>query len=180
MKKFGFIFLIVIISIVSGCQKDVSNDELAKAQVEVSTLAASFKIPTLEGYEVSFVQHKFPPKDKQGEFIGNNQEVLVTYTKNKGNLDKLSDEQKSSDEKEILYGPYQGDTLIEITHSNIQADLNDADMIEISGEQVQKIENDKYTFLVFNVAKGSITMNFNNLDEDTIQRIAQQIVNENK
>ncbi|WP_234541964.1 hypothetical protein, partial [Paenibacillus pseudetheri] len=110
----------------------------------------------------------------------NNQEVLVTYTKNKGNLDKLSDEQKSSDEKEILYGPYQGDTLIEITHSNIQADLNDADMIEISGEQVQKIENDKYTFLVFNVAKGSITMNFNNLDEDTIQRIAQQIVNENK
>ncbi|WP_234541967.1 hypothetical protein, partial [Paenibacillus pseudetheri] len=110
MKKFGFIFLIVIISIVSGCQKDVSNDELAKAQVEVSTLAASFKIPTLEGYEVSFVQHKFPPKDKQGEFIGNNQEVLVTYTKNKGNLDKLSDEQKSSDEKEILYGPYQGDT----------------------------------------------------------------------
>lgn len=180
MKKFGFILFITFIFIVSGCQKDGSNDELAKARKEVSALAASFKIPTLEGYEVSFAQHKSPPKDKQGKLIGNNQEVLVTYTKNKGNLDKLSDDQKSSDQKEILYGPYQGDTLIEITYSNFQADLNDADVIDISGEQILKFENDKYTFLVFNVDNGSISMNFNNLDEDSIQRIAQQIVDENK
>lgn len=53
-------------------------------------------------------------------------------------------------------------------------------MIEISDEQVLKFEKDKYTFLIFNVDNGSISMNFNNLDEDTIQRIAQQIVDENK
>lgn len=108
--------------------------------MQVSALGSSFSIPPLDGYEVSYVQHKFPPKDKQGNFIGDNQEVLVTYTKNKGKLEKLTKEQKASNEREIIYGPYQGETLIEITYSNNQVDLNDADFIDISGNQVQKIK----------------------------------------
>lgn len=85
MNKFGYIFFIAaIIFLISGCQKDGSNDEIAKAQAQVSALASSFSIPTLDGYEVSYIQHKFPPKDKEGNFIGDNQEVLVTYTKTKG------------------------------------------------------------------------------------------------
>jgi len=58
--------------------------------------------------------------------------------------------------------------------------LNDADIIGISGNQVQKIKKDDYTFLAFNASKGSITLKFNSLDEDTILSIAQQVVNENK
>ncbi|MEK3659126.1 hypothetical protein NSQ29_06155 [Paenibacillus sp. FSL F4-0236] len=181
MNKSGFIFFIAaIIFLISGCQKAGFNDELAKAQVQVSALGSSFSIPTLDGYEVSYIQHKFPSKDKQGNFIGDNQEVLVTYTKNKGKLEKLTKEQKASNEREIIYGPYQGETLIEITYSNNQVDLNDADIIGISGNQVQKIKKDDYTFLAFNASKGSITLKFNSLDEDTILSIAQQVVNENK
>ncbi|WP_201004130.1 hypothetical protein [Paenibacillus glycanilyticus] len=179
MNKYGFIFFLAVIFLLSGCQKDGSNNDLSKAQENVSAIASSFNIPTLDGYEVSSIQHKFPPRDKQGNFIGDNHEVLITYTKNKGKLEKLSDEQKSNEE-EILYGPYQGNTFIEITYSNIQTNLDKADIIEINGEQVQKLKNDKYTFLVFNIAKGSITMNFNDLDEDKIQSIAQQVVNDNK
>lgn len=60
MNKSGFLFFIAaIIFLISGCQKAGSNDELAKAQVQVSALGSSFSIPTLDGYEVSYVQHKF-------------------------------------------------------------------------------------------------------------------------
>ncbi|AIQ35814.1 hypothetical protein R50345_14980 [Paenibacillus sp. FSL R5-0345] len=181
MNKFGYIFFIAaIIFLISGCQKDGSNDEIAKAQAQVSALASSFSIPTLDGYEVSYIQHKFPPKDKEGNFIGDNQEVLVTYTKNKGKLEMLTKEQKASNEREIIYGPFQGETLIEITYTNTQVDLNDADIIDVSGNQVQKIKNSDYTFLVFNASKGSITLKFNSLDEDTILSTAQQVFNENK
>ncbi|OMD42273.1 hypothetical protein [Paenibacillus odorifer] len=181
MNKFGYIFFIAaIIFLISGCQKDGSNDEIAKAQAQVSALASSFSIPTLDGYEVSYIQHKFPPKDKEGNFIGDNQEVLVTYTKNKGKLEMLTKEQKASNEREIIYGPFQGETLIEITYTNRKVDLNDADIIDVSGNQVQKIKNSNYTFLAFNASKGSITLKFNSLDEDTILSIAQQVVNENK
>ncbi|WP_375102912.1 hypothetical protein [Paenibacillus sp. RS8] len=181
MNKFGYIFFIAaIIFLISGCQKDGSNDELAKAQAQVSALASSFSIPTLDGYEVSYIQHKFPPKDKEGNFIGDNQEVLVTYTKNKGKLEMLTKEQKASNEREIIYGPFQGETLIEIAYTNTQVDLNDADIIDVSGNQVQKIKNSNYTFLAFNASKGSITLKYNSLDEETILSIAQQVVNENK
>lgn len=181
MNKFGYIFFIAaIIFLISGCQKDGSNDEIAKAQAQVSALASSFSIPTLDGYEVSYIQHKFPPKDKEGNFIGDNQEVLVTYTKNKGKLEMLTKEQKASNEREIIYGPFQGETLIEIAYTSTQVDLNDADIIDVSGNQVQKIKNSIYTFLAFNASKGSITLKYNSLDEDTILSIAQQVVNENK
>ncbi|WP_209445674.1 hypothetical protein [Paenibacillus etheri] len=58
--------------------------------------------------------------------------------------------------------------------------MNNADIIDISGNQVQKIKNSDYTFLAFNVSKGSITLKFNSLDEDSILSIAQQVVNEIK
>lgn len=92
----------------------------------------------------------------------------------------LTKEQKASNEREIIYGPFQGETLIEITYTNTQVDLNEADIIDVSGNQVQKIKNSDYTFLVFNTSKGSFTLKFNSLDEDTILSIAQQVVNENK
>ncbi|GLX68054.1 hypothetical protein [Paenibacillus glycanilyticus] len=179
MNKFGLVCFTAIVLLLSGCQGKSSNDELSKAEKNVDQLAASFKISKLDGYEVSSVQHTFPPKDKEGNFIGNNQEVLITYTDHIGKLEKVTKEQQTSDEREFLYGPYQGESVIEITHSNMQNNLDGAEMIEISGTQVQKVISSEHTFEVFNVANGSITMNFNGMDEDRIQSIAQQIINEN-
>ncbi|SFD79204.1 hypothetical protein SAMN05216378_1443 [Paenibacillus catalpae] len=183
MNKYGFIFFIAILLLISGCQKNDSNDELVKAQNNVNVIASSFKIPTLDGYEVSSIRHIFPPKDKQGIFIGDKQDVIVTYTKNKGKMEKTSNEQneqKVSPETEVLYGPYQGDTIIEITHSNLQNDLDNSGTIVVAEELVKRAKVGEHTFLVFNTAKGSITMNFNNLDDDNSLSIAQQVIKENK
>lgn len=181
MKKLGIMLIFVCILGTTGCQihHSDSDNELLKAQAEVDKSDLDFKIPKLNGYEVSYVQHEYPPKDEQGSTIGNSQEVLVTYTKNKGKLTKLTQEQKANDDREIWYGPYEGDTLIEISYRNIPSDLDNSDIVQIGGEQVQKAQIGKHTFLLFNSGKGSITMNYNNLDEAEISRVAQQVIDQN-
>jgi hypothetical protein len=179
MKKIGFILFLAIVLIISGCQKNSSKDELSEAQKNVDKIASSFKIPTIDGYEVGFVQHVFPPKDEDGKFIGDNQQVVITYTKNKGKLEKLTDEEKGDNNRKILYGPYQGDTAIKITHSNVPSEL-DSETITVGTELVQRAKVGEHTLLVYNTAKGSISMDFNNFDDDTILSIAKQIINENK
>ncbi|MCK9859274.1 hypothetical protein [Paenibacillus sp. ATY16] len=179
MKKFGIIFFLAIVLLISGCQKNSSKDELAEAQKNVDQIASSFKIPKIDGYEISSVQHVLPPKDEQGKFIGDNQKVVIAYTKNKGKLEKLSDDEKGNNERKILYGPYQGDTSILITHSNLPEELDNG-MITIGTELVERAKVGKHTLLIYNTTKGSITMDFNNFDDDTLLTIAEPIINENK
>ncbi|MGO4106284.1 hypothetical protein AB4Y93_01155 [Paenibacillus sp. YAF4_2] len=180
IKRLGLMLFLVAILLATGCQSNNSNNELDEAQKKIDKSNLAFEIPKLDGYEVSYVHHVFPPQDKQGNVLGNKQEVFITYTDNKGKLNKLTNEQKGNDEREILYGPYQGDTKIELTYSTIQSNLEKSEMVEMDGEKVQRVKIGEHTFFLFNGDKGSITMNYSNLDEATMTSITQQVIKESK
>lgn len=171
------LFLLTLL-IATGCQSNNSNNGLDQAQEKIDKSNLAFKIPKIDGYEVSYVHLESPPKDKQGNTFGDNKEVFITYTNNKGSLNKLTKEQKVNDEREILYGPYQGDTKIELTFSTIPSDLDKSEMVDFDGKKVQRAENGEHTFVLFSGDKGSIIMNYNKLDEATITRITQQVIKE--
>lgn len=180
MRKLGLLLFLVSFGLTTGCSADNSNHDLLNVQKEIDQSNLAFHIPIIDGYEVSYVQHAYPPKDPQGNAIGSGQEVLVTYTNHKGQLNKLTAEQKVNNDREILYGPYQGYTLIEITYSNMTGDLDKSELVEMDGEQVQRLAVGEHTFLLFNSGHGSITMNYNNLDEAAVSRLTKTIIEEVK
>ncbi|WP_201004312.1 hypothetical protein [Paenibacillus glycanilyticus] len=177
MKKLGMLFCVCLL-LLTGCQS--SNDGLAKAQEKIDQSNLSFKIPKLDGYEVNYVQLVGPPKDEQGKAIGDKQEVLVAYTNHKGKLIKPADEQKANKDRDILYGPYQGETFITITYSNFKSDLDNSQETIIGGEQVRRAAAGERTLLVFNGGEGSITLEYNKLDEAAITKLTEQVIKENK
>ncbi|MCK9858857.1 hypothetical protein [Paenibacillus sp. ATY16] len=177
MKKLGMLFCVCLL-LLTGCQS--SNDGLAKAQEKIDQSNLSFKIPKLDGYEVNYVQLVGPPKDEQGNAMGDKQEVLVTYTDHKGKLMKPAEEQKADKERDILYGPYQGETFITITYSSFESDLDNSQDIVIDGEQVQKAVAGERTLLLFNGEEGSIMLEYNKLDQAAITQLTEQVIKENK
>ncbi|ACT00442.1 hypothetical protein [Paenibacillus sp. JDR-2] len=176
MKKLGMLFCVCLL-LLYGCRS--SDNGLANAQEKIEQSNLSFKIPKLDGYEVIYVQRVGPPKDEQGKAIGDKQEVLVAYANHKGKLVKPAGEQKAN--KDILYGPYQGETLIAITYSNYGSELDNSQVIIIGGEQVQRaVAAGERTLLVFNGEEGSITLEYNKLDEAAITSLTEQVIKENK
>ncbi|NIK67079.1 hypothetical protein [Paenibacillus sp. BK720] len=133
MKKLGMFFCACLL-LLAGCQSSANG--LARAQEKIEQSNLTFKIPKLNGYEATYVQHVSPPMDEKGNAIGDKHEILVAYTNHKGKLVKLADEQKAN--KDILYGPYQGETFITITYNSFESDLDDSQDIVIDGEQVQR------------------------------------------
>ncbi|QAY68061.1 hypothetical protein [Paenibacillus protaetiae] len=176
MKKLSLLFFLVWMVLAAGCQNQNSDKQLVTAQNLIDNASLNFQIPKLDGYDVSSVQLTYPPKENQGAAGGNHLDVLVAYTANKGELIQPANEQNTSGEKQFLYGPYEGNTAIEITYSNRTSDLDSSETIDIGGNKLQKAITGGHTFLLFHNGNGSILMNYNHLDDETISKITAEIV----
>ncbi|MBQ4897648.1 hypothetical protein KB559_02185 [Paenibacillus sp. Marseille-P2973] len=103
MRRSLFIFLTLFTIFLSGCNS--SDRSLADVVRDIRKTIPNFTIPTLHGYEVNAVFDVSLPQSDTSAFI-------INYTERKGK--KLKSEFGPEDSIQALYGPYEGDGLLDI------------------------------------------------------------------
>ncbi|MEK5477194.1 hypothetical protein NYE70_09580 [Paenibacillus sp. FSL R5-0407] len=103
MRKSLFIFFTLFTVFLSACNP--SDRSLAEVVRDIRETIPNFTIPVLDGYEVNSVFDISLPQSDTSAFI-------INYTERKGK--KLKSEFGPEDSIQALYGPYEGDGLLEI------------------------------------------------------------------
>lgn len=112
----------------SGC---VANDGLpASVEKEMEQyLDMDVVIPEIDGLSIVFAEVTFPPIINN-QPVGNGYQANIAYATEKGNLIKLSEDQKKRieqmGERKYLYGPYEGQQPIRLEIWNMNNHIHDA------------------------------------------------------
>jgi hypothetical protein len=179
-RLFGIIMLLTLIAC-SNQSESAFTDDIQKKINEHIGMDVSF--PKVSDYRVNFISLEYPPRSN-GEPIGDRNVVIISYADELGEKLETNPEDK---QKEFLYGPYEGRSIINVTVSNDKNSMSNSSEKEISGVSVEyreKKQNNSHFFLSsFNVKDGSFQLAFQ-IDKSFTKEDAwdyvEEIVKENK
>jgi hypothetical protein len=160
------LMIIVFVFILSGCGPP-STDTGGVQGLDASIMD---EIKNEFGLNVYFPTHeKYPITTvyiQSDEPISNRKEVNVTYSETKGELTMDDELKKSWEEKlnaEMLYGEYEGTTVIKLIYSNYSTgydgDIKEIDGIEVKYKKLDRGEREIFN-VVFNTESGSYLLIF--------------------
>lgn len=118
---------------------------------EIRQYGIDAEIPEIDGLVPIYVHVHFPLVDGNGNSIGDHSALVITYSEKKGANVGIPDEEKETADRKILYGPYDGEKVMDMTISNAENHLEGAEDLSMSdGTKIEfKQSNDRVLF-VFN------------------------------
>ncbi|MEK5475720.1 hypothetical protein NYE70_02095 [Paenibacillus sp. FSL R5-0407] len=170
--------LLMMLIVIVGCSK--KTDSLIKAQEKINNTGIHFNLPTFPNYSISYIHILHPPRDKSGQNMGSKVEVLVTYTDQLGALEEV-DLRGSDHEREIVYGPYKGETIIEVTLTNTMVGMEGSEQIKLNDQLIHVAQPDKDTRVyLYNSEKNALTMTVdaNQITDEEAKDYFRRIISE--
>lgn len=138
MVKRKLIFvLLAILLVAAGCG---STDELGEVEKEIKDkVDKNAVMPEVSGMEVGYVYLENPPM-LNGEPLGDTYKANISYGREIGELDPLwVDNIEALEEQQnikILYGPYEGDKVLDLHIAPGVMQQGSFEIREIAGEEV--------------------------------------------
>ncbi|WP_349407839.1 hypothetical protein [Pseudalkalibacillus sp. SCS-8] len=178
------IFIVSCIMLLAGCTISSTNGlpEDIKEEME-EHVGFNVSLPEDTDYEVSYVDIQFPP-EVNGKANGSRHVADIAFSENIGKKKDLPS--TSNEDQKVLYGPYEGDSVITLTISNMPNQMSDAKEKKIKHVTVEYAEANKngsdFLFISFNTDKGSFFTTFHlseELTEEDAWSFIQKLVDQN-
>ncbi|MFF2484258.1 hypothetical protein [Paenibacillus sp. NPDC058071] len=136
-KYIGLLFIMLTLV---GCTS--KNDILENVSQEIKNYGISAEVPQVDDLAVNFV-YVLPSPTATGDV----NTVVISYTERKGELLKPNSNQNES-KKKVLYGPFEGDSIFNLSISNVENSLDNASSTTVADLKMEyTVTNDRLILL---------------------------------
>ncbi|RED75746.1 hypothetical protein [Cohnella phaseoli] len=167
VKYFGLIFMMMML-VLSGC--NTKSESLNNLNHEIIKYGINTSIPQIDDLIISYVHVVLPPKDMGKNNLGDVNTVVVSYTEEKGKLIKLRSDQKEKNDIIILYGPFEANSILNLSISNTENSIDGASIKTTHGKEMYYKKNNNNLILLANHKKMSFIIEGQITDKYTEER----------